>query len=149
MRPDRPARDTKEIAFAEAVPFALQLAVDLSQCMALAAEVTRGLEDGLPFGRGTIAIPGRAKELPEIGVLREVTDQSADGVGLEGKALSDLIGREPLEKVGTANLVVLRGRGLWRFKHHGEFLGTCHGSWGWLRQVAARNARRYGCLCHG
>ena len=125
----------KEIGLADGVAFRLQLRVNLRQGVALATQFAGAVADGVAFGGGPVHARGGAEELVEVGVLREVAHQSADRAGPQLKALGDLVGREALQEVGPANLVVPLGGGLGVLEQAGEFLGACHGSWGWLRQV--------------
>jgi hypothetical protein len=129
-------QDAKEIGFADGMAFGVQLPANLGQCAALAAQAAGAVADGLAFASRLVRGRGGTEEAAEVGVVSEVAHQGADRVHLQLKAFGHFVRREVLDKVGPTNLIVSLGGGLGMLKQTGEFLGTCHGSWGWLRQVA-------------
>ena len=106
----RAAEDAEEIRLADVNALALERGADVGQGGALAAQGSGTFLDGLAFRCGLATeLPG-GEEGIDVGVAREVLDESADGADMELELLCELFGGGGLEEVGAADLVVALSR---------------------------------------
>jgi hypothetical protein len=98
------------------------------------------LGETLAFGGRWTPRPADDKELLEAGLVGEVTHDGADGVGVEGVALGQLLGRGVLQVVSLADLVITLSDQGRVAEQLGQLRGTSHGSWVGNRQVTDANA---------
>jgi hypothetical protein len=122
----RAAEDAEEIRLADVNALALERGADVGQGGALAAKGTGTFLDRLAF-RGGLAteLPG-GEEGIDVGVAREVMDESADGADMELEPLGELFGSGALEEVGAADLVVALSRGVGLLEESREIMGSGH-----------------------
>src|SRR5581483_10978304 len=96
------------------------------------------LGEPLALGGGLAAGATDREELLQVRVPGEVTNDGADGVGVQGEAAGDARGGGPFEEVGLADLVVpLRGEG-WAAEQGSQLFRAGHGSWVGNRQQEGR-----------
>jgi hypothetical protein len=141
-----PCKDARKVGLADRMALLVQTLLDLSQGQPLLAKADDVLQEGVALGGSLPPWSIDHEELLKIGVVGKVADDSADGVGVQGEAFGQLLGRRLVEVVGLTDLVVALSHEGGGTEQVGQLCGTSHARWVVNEQgrSAQRRTRRKG-----